>query len=350
VNIRLAANVLQDSRWFPALDVLLDIVSQPYSHASLDPSQFGQISSSPWLKNATGPREVLAEMIRGAARTMSRQTPVTAVTLEIDADAPTSGEILPTATMRFTPLKAIALLAQPLQIIVEDETSDGGFLLWMARLLGKDSIRAAYRAGRVSFRHAGGKRQMLKSARAMTFGVWPRDGRPIMPMKLRSCAILDSDSHFAGDDRNATIKSQLEPHVGFVHILEGRTIENYVPRKHAEDRLRGAGPAVAAYFSLSEEQRRYFPLKTGFRDEATPPQPQSMSDFKADNRWHPKEKMLFDGISDTNWQRFSGGFGDSLAAVYQEEAYRCAPGAAHLLTVAQQQEIENLLVTIINHI
>jgi len=188
-------------------------------------------------------------------------------------------------------LKAIALLAQPLQIIVEDETSDGGFLLWMARLLGKDSIRAAYRAGRVSFRHAGGKRQMLKSARAMTFGVWPRDGRPIMPMKLRSCAILDSDSHFAGDDRNATIKSQLEPHVGFVHILEGRTIENYVPRKHAEDRLRGAGPAVAAYFSLSEEQRRYFPLKTGFRDEATPPQPQSMSDFKADNRWNLGYKL-----------------------------------------------------------
>lgn len=350
MNIRLANNVLQDSRWFPALDVLLDIVSQPYSHASLDPSQFRQISSCPWLRNATGPRAMLAEMIRGAARTMGRQTPVTAVTLEIDADAPNSGEILPSAIMRFTPLKAIALLAQPLQIIVEDETSDGGFLLWMARLLGKDSIRAAYQAGRVSFRHAGGKGQMLKSARALTFGIWPRDGRPIMPMKLRSCAILDSDSHFAGDDRNATIKSHLEPHVGFVHILQGRTIENYVPRKHAEDRFGGSGPALAAYFSLSEEQRRYFPLKTGFRYDATPSQPQSMSDFKADNRWDPKEKALFDGISDTNWLRFSGGFGDSLAAVYHVEAYRCAPGAAHLLTVAQRQEIENLLATITNYI
>ena len=133
-------------------------------------------------------------------------------------------------------------------------------------------------------------------------------------------------------------------------MLEGRTIENYVPRKHAEDRLVGDRLALAAYFSLSEEQRRYFPLKAGFRDEGTPPQPQSMSEFKADNRWDPKEKFLFDGVSDTNWQRFGGGFGDSLAAVYQDEAYRCEPGAAHLLTVAQRQEIENLLATIMNYI
>lgn len=350
MNIRLATSVLQNERWYPVLDVVLDIISQSSSHASLDPTQYSELLSSPWLRNATGPRAVIAELIRGSIRTLNRQPPATSVTLVIDATAPSSGEIQGTGVMRFPPLKAIALLAQPLQIIVEDETSDGGFLLWMARLLGKDSIRTAYQAGRLSFRHAGGKGQMVKSARALTFGVWPKAERPISPMKLRCCAILDSDSRYPGDNRNDNIRSQVAPYVAFAYVLAGRAIENYVPRKYAEARLSGSRQALAAYFALSDEQKQYFPLKTGFRDGGAPPQPQSLDDFKADANRSLEERALFDQVSETNWNRINGGFGDSLSAVYHEEIYRCDPGASHLLSVIQQQELATLLVLIGNYI
>jgi hypothetical protein len=350
VNIRIAPQVLSESRWHPVLDAIVEIVIQSDSHASFDLRQYQLLASSSWLKGASGPRANIAEVIRAAARTMGRSVPVGAVTLEVDTSAPQCGELLTNGVMRFPPLKALVVLAMPLQVIVEDETSDGGFVLWMARLLGKDTLRAAYNAGRISFRHAGGKTQMVKAARALSYGVWQRENRPILLLKYRAVAILDSDARHETDSPNEAIRQELEPHVAFAHVLKGRTIENYVPLRFAVKRLQNLTEQVEAYFQLTEEQRRFFPLKRGFKNTDTPPQAQSMPTFQADIRWSTPEKQLFSAISPTEWIKFSGGFGDTLADVFSEARYRCNPGQVDLLTQTQRAELDQVITMILRHI
>src|SRR5450759_4246511 len=104
----------------------------------------------------------------------------------IDDFAPQSGETIAKRAIRVRPFGALTILMQPLHLIVEDESSDGAFVLWMARLLGRDTIIRSYRAGRLLFRHAGGKWQLKKSATALTFGVWPRSNQPILSLQLLS--------------------------------------------------------------------------------------------------------------------------------------------------------------------
>lgn len=350
MKVRIAPEVLSESRWHSVLDAIVEIVIQSDSHASFDLRQYQILVSSPWLKGASGPRANIAEIIRAAARTMGRSVSVGAVTLEVDTAAPQWGELVGDGVMRFPPLKALVVLAMPLQVIVEDETSDGGFVLWMARVLGRDTLRAAYNAGRISFRHAGGKTQMVKAAKALSYGVWQREDRPISLLKYRAVALLDSDARHEADNPNEAIRQELEANVAFAHVLKGRTIENYVPLRFAVKRLQNLGEQVEAYFRLTEEQRKFFPLKRGFKDTNTPPQAQSIPDFQADARWSIPEKQLFSAISPTEWMKFSGGFGDTLADVFSEPRYRCNPRQAGLLTQAQHAEMDQVITMILRHI
>lgn len=350
MNVRIAPTVVNETRWHAVLDAIVEVIMQPNSHCSFDVTQYREIISGSWLRDASGPRANIAELIRSATRTAGRSVPVSAITLEIDSTAPFSGEISGANVMRFQPLKALAVLTMPLQVIVEDETSDGGFVLWMARLLGKDSLRSAYNAGRITFRHAGGKTQMVKAARAISYGIWARENRPIATLKLRAVAILDSDSRSPGDHPNKNIQQQLKPYLGFSHVLEARTIENYVPKQYALSRLRGQQKAVEAYFRLTEVQRQYFSLKRGYPHTSAALQAQSLPDFLADRRWSKEEKNLFRQVPVADWAQFSGGFGDSLSDVYSDSKYRCSPSQPHLLTPAQQTELNRVLKMIMDFI
>ena len=184
MNVQVAPTVLRDPRWHPFLDVVTDIVRQPDSRHAFDASQYESISKSAWLLGATGARATTAELIRLSAKAASRDMISDFVTVRIDDLAPSGGETLAQRTIRIHPLGALVILMQPLHLIVEDENSDGAFVLWMARLLGRDTIRRSYRAGRILFRHAGGKTQIRKSAEALTFGVWPRSNQPILSATL----------------------------------------------------------------------------------------------------------------------------------------------------------------------
>jgi hypothetical protein len=241
---------------------------------------------------------------------------------------------------------------QPLHLVVEDESSDGAFVLWMARLLGRDTLRRSYDAGRLLFRHAGGKGQMAKSAAALTFGVWPRDHKPILSLQLRAIALLDSDARFPGDQRNTGIAQDVKPHVAFVHMLSGRYIENYVPHRYVRRRLEKDGLATAAdaYFRMTESQRNHFPIKKGFLDIATPQQPQAHEAFLADERREQAERDHFRAVNPEDWVHFGSGFGDRLATVFQEPAYRCEPNESALLTKSQRTELNDFLNRVIRYL
>lgn len=352
MNIQVHQRVLADPSWHPLLDVIVSILGQPHSRHAFDISQYATIKSSPWLSGATGLRANTAEFIRLSVKATSRDGASDAVTILIDDAASQSGETLQGAIIRVHPLGALTILMQPLHLIVEDETSDGAFVLWMARLLGRDTFRRSYNAGRLLFRHAGGKGQMAKSAAALTFGVWPRDNQPILSLKLRAIALLDSDAHYPGNQPNAGIVQAVQAHVALVHLLSGRYIENYAPQKYVRRRLEedGLGEASDAYFRMTEVQRNYFPIRTGFWDYATPPQPQAHPAFLADTRRELAERNTFRTVNPQDWMHFASGFGGRLAVIFQEPAFRCEPNEAALLTQNQRTELNEFLNQVIRYL
>jgi hypothetical protein len=174
VNVQVADTVLGDSRWYPLLDTIVSLLQQPNSPHSFDVLQYSTLAKSAWLAAPDRARASTAEFIRSSARAVSWGGAGDAVTLLIDDLASQSGETDGKWRIRINPFGALTILMQPLHLIVEDESTDGAFVLWMARLLGRDTIRKSYNTGRLLFRHAGGKGQFEKSARALSFGVWPR--------------------------------------------------------------------------------------------------------------------------------------------------------------------------------
>jgi hypothetical protein len=349
VLIQIDERVLNDSRWHPLLDVIVSVLQQPGTRHAFDVALLPEVVNSSWLRGATGARASTAEFIRSAARVASHVGLSDAVTLWIDDAYPQSGEIAE-STIRIHPLGALTILLQPLYLIVEDESSDGGFVLWIARLLGRDAIRNAYNAGKLMFRHAGGKGQLVKSARALSFGVWPRDNQPILSMRLRAVALLDSDARFPGDRPNQQIADKLTGEVAFVHVLQGRAIENYVPENYARRRLEkdGLRQATDAFFRMPLPQRKHFPLREGFRNRNS--EPVQHDRFIGDNDREKQECDHYQNVSPTDWNLFCGGFGTRLADVFQEPGYRCSPGEQSQLDRSQVTELNDLLSRVIRYL
>jgi hypothetical protein len=350
--IQVEQSVLDNERWYPVLDAVVSILEMPHTRHTFDVTQYAKLKNSRWLSTANGLRANAAESIRASAKAASRDVPSDAVRVRIDDLAPQGGETLPESVIRINPLGALTILMQPLHLIVEDESSDGGFVLWMARLLGRDTVRLSYTAGRLLFRHAGGKGQLAKSAAALTFGVWPRDNRPILSCQLRVIALLDSDARFPGDAPNAQIVKSLKPHVAHTHMLRGRSIENYVPYKYARRRMdrERLGAMADAYNNMTEDQRNHFRVRRGCVDRAAPPNPQSHAAFLADAERPLEERDLYRSVSPHDWAQFAGGFGNRLADVFQDPYYRCEPSEMGLLTPSQHAELNDLLTRVIRYL
>jgi hypothetical protein len=286
--------------------------------------------------------------LAASAKSVSQQGLSDAVIVEIDSSADEVGNTVG-QLIRIHPFGALFILTQPLHVIVEDETSDGGFILWVARALGIDAIIKAYRSGALVFRHAGGKGQLRKSAVSLSFGVWPRDTQPIRSMQLRAAAILDSDARFQGDTPNEEIRAALSSHVAFTHVLARRTIENYVPAKYFRDRMgQSERNRVDAFFRLTDPQQRHFPIKRGFRDDAGVAP--TLAEFAAKPGRPVGEVALFGGIPPADWVLINVGFGDGVGAVFTDTRFRCEPNSRGLFDRTDTQELGGLMGRIVRHL
>ena len=358
MNIQIAPRVLTDPRWHPLLDAVVSILQQSGIRHGFEVSQIAALIKSPWLAHAIGTRATTAEFIRSSAKAVSRDGQSDAVTILLDDLASLSGVNLQGNVVSIHPFGALTILMQPLHLIVEDESSDGAFLLWIARLLGRDAVRRSYRAGRLSFRHAGGKGQIVKSARALTFGVWPREGEqhnargktdePILSLQLRAIALLDSDADFLGHEPNKQIAQDVVPYVASVHILRCRAIENYVSLLYAQRHL-GLIPSLRAYFRMSEPQRSHFPIKKGFR-HADRQQAQDHATFLADQSRAPQVRELFRSVDARDWDQFADGFGSAFADVFSKPECRCEPNHQNQLTREQKTELNAFLTQVIKYL
>ena len=121
--------VLELLHWHPVLDVIVSVLQQPGSRHAFDLTHSSSIAKSRWLAHPVGVRASTAELIRSSAKAASRDVASEAVILRVDHLAPQSGETLADKVIRINPLGALTVLMQPLHLIVEDETSDGAFVL-----------------------------------------------------------------------------------------------------------------------------------------------------------------------------------------------------------------------------
>ncbi|MFY2763127.1 hypothetical protein [Arenimonas sp. MALMAid1274] len=301
--------------------------------------------TSPWISSR--PTNT-AELVRLSSKNRSFDAHIDKSTVILDAESRRGGTVVTTSrTTRLHPRDAIAFLSMPLNIVVENEANDGAFLLWMARALGLASFIDAYRAGWISFRHAGGKGLIPSAARIMSHGVWARrDEKYSRALKCWTLAVLDSDSSYPGDNPNASLVLEAAEYCLSVHQLRSRSIESYIPIDVIRSSLSSAADLdrVKALDRLTEVQKRHYHMKSGFKIGSE--SPASKANFLASPHHPAQQRALYSSLPDADWTKLANGFGKGLSSVYTDEARRPDPSKKVVSNPEHAAEIRTLL----NHI
>lgn len=167
---------------------------------------------------------------------------------------------------------AVAYLAQPLEVLVENARNDGDFFLACWRALGlrlTETFKAARPA--VRFGHGGGKAEALEVLVHRFDDARTRGGVP-----PRMFVLVDSDARYPTHETRETrlLAEACRSHDVPIAVLRKRSIENYVGDA-ALANLAAAHPdvqpSVTFLLSLSPSQRDHYPVKKGLdRDEGKP--------------------------------------------------------------------------------
>jgi hypothetical protein len=209
---------------------------------------------------------------------------------------------------------ALAVLREPLGILIENADNDWSFLLGLMRPSERGRLSNAVTKSWAEPLHGGG-------------GTLPRrlTARCAIPQKaLRTFALFDSDRRHP-DELDVNWKPQNQENCqGYLTeqavrsalpdrywMLERRFIESYMPR--AELPL-GASPvthpdAVDAFFRMTPDERWYFNMKHGFRGD----EPQ-------ENKH--RRRALYAAVSPDDQKALHTGFGRQLADHYSHATTR----------------------------
>src|ERR1035437_5216130 len=101
---------------------------------------------------------------------------------------------------------------------------------------------------------------------------------------------------------------------------------------------------------MTESQRCHFPIKKGFRDSSTPPQPKPYAVFLADTDIDLAEREHYRSVAPVDWMLIAGGFGERFADIFKEPGYRCERNEPHLLTQGQRTELNSFLTNVIRYL
>ena len=346
MRLLIESNTLATERWFPVFDILLlHLEERRHTFAVEDVKS---LLHSSWMqKKSRNDRDLITRSI--TARSHDRLADKNVV--RIDSAVTSGGRVDDEYTTSLHPQDCLTFLAQPFSVIVENEWFDGSFLLWMAKALGREGLITAYRANRLVFRHAGGKGSLERSASVLSTGVWPAPkGRHTRAMKLWSCAVLDNDAKFPGDGPNTEIVRDLAPWVAFVHEFARRSIESYLPYTVLTryDRSAPFKERVDAIFRLSDEQRRHYPMKVGFRlrDENNP----TKATYLASAEVSFREQACFESVADADWVKLASGFGKKMSTIYVEDQFRPTPIDSAAIGELDRAELGRLLDAIYERI
>jgi hypothetical protein len=212
------------------------------------------------------------------------------------------------SSLKLSPESAHAFLQSPIEVWFENDLNDSSFLLsCVADGLSK-KLREFEDKRWIQFQNAGG------------IGSMPLRINGIAENRRHSTIfIFDSDSRLPGvcsKQAQAVIEACDESHVQY-HCLSRRAIENYIPTRTLKTwayspRFRGwqsrvRKQSVMAFGSITEEQRCFFNLKSGFD-----------GDFPGNTvgEWRSRKDeidRLFVGISDENRNHLRNGIQSDIA-------------------------------------
>jgi len=343
MRIAIADNVSRNPKYFPILDVILMYIDS--DRHGFDAENILELLESDWI--SARPSDV-ADLVKFTALTRSNDNLADASLVVIDETCPIGGVVdFEYSKTTLHPLDAIQFLSTPFQVILENEFFDGAFLLWSARATGLSKFIDAYRAGKVAFRHAGGKDSLERSARTFSRGVWSRrDGSYSRALRLWVAVVLDNDAKYSNHYPNKQIVDATRPHVTFVHQLSKRSIESYIPISFIEKILKPK--QVYALKRLTLEQRRYFHMKKGFKFEKN--DSPSLAEYKRSPKVSEAEKKLFGTILQPDWQELRSGFGGGLSAIYVEERHRPDQRSGQIFPIDDHLELSDLIKKIYSRI
>ncbi len=219
----------------------------------------------------------------------------------------------------------VALLAQPVRVLLEDAESDYHFLLAMAQEDVRRFFEDAKAKGGVDFVHVGGKTQFPASLERI-------------PAKMREKAtfvLMDSDLLFVGDrdEQGDAVRKRLgqEMDPQNLHALRRRMAENYLPiaalsRWVEKESGRGKEEKrrlLEVFESLSDEQRNHYPMKNGLSGDRKHLQSRKRKcTLAADQLVGPENALclyLYASIPNSDRAILESGFGD-VAEDYKENA------------------------------
>lgn len=178
----------------------------------------------------------------------------------------------------FSPEEAVLFLMQPISVILENSLNDACFMNAIFQLFDSSGELTRYvNEGWLRFENAGGCANVKNFLRSR-IGYYGEKEK-----FLRCFVLLDGDRRFPADTeagkKYSRLKAQLSDwNVGY-HVLEKRSMENYIPDE-AMNALSNVDTKewIMAYQSLSAEQKDFFCMAEGFRKDITREEKRKVSD------------------------------------------------------------------------
>lgn len=246
--------------------------------------------------------EALCQMVRSAVL-----LPANVGTIRVENTSSPSWED-PSAVLPLD--RALATLAEPLGIFVENAENDWYFLCGVLRPSERDRVSRAVNNGWARPLHGGGSTLPAELSRRLAN---PEQG-------LRTFVMFDSDRRHP-DELASTwepiapeacegfhVQRLINPRLQHRHwMLKRRFIESYMPESELTRTVSANvhPDAIAAFFRMGSHARWYFHMKKGFRGD----QPIENSH---------RCRNLYDGVDAADRLALNEGFGRNLANQYQQ--------------------------------
>ncbi len=228
--------------------------------------------------------------------------------------------------LKLKPDEAKRCLDEPLHVFVENAGSDGAFIEAMIHAFGRRELTDAHTEGWWKIEHSGGFGEVEKRV---------EDVRSRITGIARLFVLTDSDSHYP-DHETATVRKIerycISNDIPF-HILEKRTIENYLPVSVLNHVPRQHRKTYQAFLHLTQKQRDYYDMKNGFdetdeRGHTIPPEDQ---------------KNLFSNVRRQILDDLAGGFGKKSWESFKKYREQITAKDMRMTCDSDPGEIEHIL-------
>jgi len=215
---------------------------------------------------------------------------------------------------KFTLNEAIRFFIQPISIILENSKNDAYFLNSVFKFFDEDNRILNYiQKGWIQFENAGGcdNIQNFIEGKLQSFNSLPKQNKSNY---LRCFVIMDSDKLYSTqplkDNKTSTLRFLVTNSVPR-HILQKRSIENYVPIEAIETLKSNVNYTswIEAYNSLSEHQKDYYSIENGLDKKNPSVKDKNQINTETDNLF---EDILVEPLSNCTLMNGikSKGYGD----------------------------------------